>query len=131
MHSRNQQRTHSVWPSGCRPTLVITIAFILGTTCLSLVTAQNLAPGKSDPGQRHLKAQDRLVQAENRKRTFPLGHIPVGARERALTEIQQAASPASPSGILTPVWDNIGPAPIGNSPYAGPGLASGRVAALA
>src|SRR3954468_1913549 len=127
MQRRNQQRTRSVWPSSRHRTLVITIAFTLGAACLSLVTAQNVAPGKSDLARGHLKAQDRLAQAENRKRTFPLGHIPAGARERALTEIQQAASPASPSGILTPVWDNIGPAPIGNSPYAGPGLASGRV----
>src|SRR5439155_5101253 len=89
------------------------------------------ASDKSDVARE--KARDWRVEAENRKRAFPLGHIPDGARARALAQIQEAeaSSAQSTSFFITPKWSNIGPTPIGNSPYAGPGLASGRVAALA
>ncbi len=48
------------------------------------------------------------------QRAYPLGHIPAGARERALQQIEQskAALPPPPQPVRGDQWVSIGPAPI-------------------
>jgi hypothetical protein len=91
------------------------------------------APGRETERPHRLSGSAARAEADQRKRTFPLGYIPPGARERALEQIRLAdGAPGAPNPQITfSQWYNIGPAPIIQSPYGGSdGLCSGRVTAF-
>ena len=133
MRTRNQQRIRNLWEKNHGRSWVITVFLITGAIpCFDAAAAPVSGGTKDEMERRRPPAREWRVEAENRKRAFPLGHIPDGARTRALAQIEAAeASSAQGASFITPKWYNVGPTPIGDSPYAGPGLASGRVAALA
>src|SRR5437867_5156458 len=111
MRRTTEQSTRSMWQIGCSHCFVITAFLIAVGTCFNLRAAPASASDKSDIARE--KARDWRVEAENRKRAFPLGHIPDGARARALAQIHEAAASAaqSTSFFITPKWSNIGPTP--------------------
>jgi hypothetical protein len=133
MRTRNQQRIWNLWEKNYGRSWVIMVFLMTGGgTCFDAAAAPVSGGSRNEMEMRRLHAREGRVEAENRKRAFPLGHIPDGARARALAQIEAAeASSAQGASFITPKWYNIGPTPMGDSPYAGPGLASGRVAALA
>lgn len=126
MRARNEPYVRNLFNH--RRSLIITVLLMTGgNACFNGGAAPT---NKNEREMRRVQAREWRVEEENWKRAFPLGRIPQGARARALAQIEAASSAQSSSFFLIRKWYNIGPTPIGDSPYAGPGLASGRVAAL-
>lgn len=112
------------------------VEFVLSAVVLFAVSLQaappNSAPEDAKTHRRQLsQSSEQRAESEYRKRAFPLGYIPPGARAKGLA--QTRAADANQPQLTTSSWHSIGPAGIevaNGTPFI-QYVSSGRVPALA
>jgi len=99
------------------------IVLVTGLTLAHRAGAQPV----EDPGEEVEAMKARALWFFN-QRAFPLGYIPAGSQQRALSQIKALTPTQTNNGVP---WSNLGPAPITEGQIDPPGPVSGRITTIA
>ncbi len=117
------------WRSGIRLAAFAMVAFMELCRAPAALPPPTTVPAPALINDPHYRAW--LWEYE--QRAYPLGYVPPGARQKALTEIRQARRSPQRNSVTWggPQWASIGPAPIVNGQTEPPRPVSGRVTSIA